>query len=223
MSGYLYLTHTNDLNFKAQELLQRHDIICKHVPFVRKKPRVLERPRYTDYAIVTSFTAIDHLQPWLSLFSTIYCIGAQSADYAEQLGVESNKVLHGSLEAPSLKALMEKYQECFHSELGTWYGSSAGVLKHQTLFQRYPNVHVQITHWNWPDYEQARNLSQRLISGTLICSSISAALAISSTSWHEDVQIIVSSKRLMKFISVTLHKKTRISFSWISEIIGNRL
>jgi len=223
MSNHFYLSHINDLSLDSQKILKNHGIIYDHMPLVKEKARFLSKPLYTDFAITTSFTAITHIASWLPLFETIYCIGSQSAAYAVQKGGSLNQVSYGTLEAPSLRALMRQYEPLWHKRHGTWYGSSAGLFKHQKLLAQYPNVHVQITHWNWPHYESAYRLSQTIQSGTIICSSISAAIAISSTLWKEDIQIILSSRRLLKFISGPLLSRTRISSHWILDVMDQRL
>ncbi len=223
MSHCIYLTHLQDLNPAAQEILSESGITYKHVPFVKEKPCLLPKPIFTDFAILTSFTAIKYAAPWLFLFEKIYCIGPQTADCARECGIEPEKIVQGVSSKPSLKELFHQEQVVFSQEKGTWYGSSAGAYKHKILFEGYLNINVQVSHWNWPNYRAAKTLASFLKEGIIICSSISSAMASGSVLWDGGVQFIVSSDRLKKYFPVISRDKLYISAQWLPEIVGKLL
>jgi hypothetical protein len=223
MSHCIYLTHLQDLNRSAKEVLAEAGLTYRHTPFVKETPCTLTNPVFTDFAIITSFTAIKYAAPWLFLFEKIYCIGSQTADYAREYGLESEKIVQGVSSQPSLEELFDQEHAVFSEKKGTWYGSSAGAYKHRFLFEEYSNIDAQISHWNWPNYAAAQNLASFLKEGVVICSSISAAMAAGSSLWNENTQLIVSSSRLKKYFHVTSINKIHISAQWLPEIIGKLL
>ncbi len=223
MSSHIYLTHIQDLTLSAQQQLVKSGYCYEHVPIVKEKRRFIAQPAYTDFAIVTSFTAIKYSFHMLKYFSRVYCIGGQTAEYAQELGLDCQKIYRGVHPQPSLENLFHQENDFLKTHHGTWYGSHAGVYKHRDLIGQYPNIDWQITHWNWPNFLAAKNLALLAKNSTVICSSTSAATAIGGFNIDDSVQLIVSSDRLKKHFSATCQKNIHISTRWLSGFVGNLL
>lgn len=223
MSRYLYVTHTHPLNPESENLLLESGYYVRYTPLIRAKYRAIAHPLKRDFVILSSFSAIEYAHSMLSLFKKIYCIGRQTYHHTQSYCSDSSYIYHCSHNAPSLINLFQEYQREWISCEGTWYGSSAGLMKHTDLVDRFRNIDFQISHWNWPDYQRAHLLSHSVKEGIIVCSSLSSALAIRSAQWSESVRFIVSSERLKKIISLTSCKNIKFSSNWIKELTSEQL
>jgi hypothetical protein len=223
MSIKIVLTHTRSLSLASEQSLKEKGVDLIHKPCVRIKENTnIPQCQHMTGVILSSMTAIDCFLQQNLFVQEYYCIGNQTAAYLLQKRPGS-KIFSLQNEPYNLRRLLEYYQEKIRSTSVLWVGSFQGLLKHrQFLIDHYPSVKVHITHWNWPVYfinDHASNFFQDV--DFVVCSSISAALAISQLQWNCSAEVLLSSRRLQKYFR-HWNKKPRIcQHHWLEEISYN--
>ncbi len=218
MSELFYLTHTYALSLHSQELLKDKNLLVKHHSLVRYFENTHHNIEMGYPVIATSFAALRWLQPSFAKVLHLYCVGDQSVAFARELGYQGP--IASCENTPSFLSLVLKNETFFKRNVSIWLGSAQGAWRHRAIFQQYPLMRACITHWNWPNYQGAYELSLQK-PGTIICSSLAASLALRSQKWSQSWNLILSSQRLQPIVSdVFLDRKIRVS-SWIQKILSD--
>ncbi|MBM4222260.1 MAG: hypothetical protein FJ161_00430 [Gammaproteobacteria bacterium] len=219
MYSRICITHTHDLTENTRFALRERGIDYEHWPMVRTKANdYINVPEVDSYAIASSTSALKQIVYWKDRFSKIYCIGPETRAFAVSLGIELEKIKIPNNGSFNFVMLCHCYMNEWREKNTYWYGSHQGVLKHLAIFQENNFIQPVITHWNWPDYMNAKLLASAWNSGLIICSSISAAQALGQVHFSQDVYISLSAKRLIKYFT----KQTQLIVQeqhWLSEIM----
>ena len=223
MSIKIVLTHTRPLSLASEKSLKEKGVELLHKPCVRiKENKNIPQCNNMTGAILSSITAIDCFLEQNLFVQEYYCIGSETAAYLLQKRPDS-KIFALQNEPYNLRRLLEYYHEKISSTSVLWLGSFQGLLKHRDfLIAQYPSVKVHITHWNWPLYfidDQASTFFGEV--DFVICSSISAALAISQLKWNCSAEILLSSRRLQKYFRHWPKKPRICQEHWLEEISYN--
>ena len=168
--------------------------------------------------IVSSPTSLQWLknsyQP--SMFSQVpfYCVGEQTKILIENWLMRDQEIFIAQNQS-TMKNLLEQYSDRFDKKT-IWLGSSQGIYKHYSRLKDVAELQILPTHCNWPAYYLSeQNLEMLQTPLFIICSSISAALSLSSHRHilHEKTKICLSDRRLLTYFPKSSHHRIKIG-SW---------
>lgn len=176
-------------------------------------------PPKTNYQIIVSSPTSFH---WLKTFydpkslkkATFFCVGKNTFSLLKNWCVDLSSIYYAK-KKESMASLLDQYSDRWSTQT-FWLGSSQGIQRHQERLLSFKSFALWPTHYNWPIYDLSEEKKSLLQKTSLItCSSMSAALTLSC---HEDFieknsTVILSDKRLLKYCSENLKKKSILG-SW---------